>query len=60
MVTAEEYLKFYIDKDTAKNSLSFQLTSISGKLTKLKDKENLQLFFDKNRRKKKKNKRLNQ
>ena len=29
-----------VEKDATKNSLSFQLTSISGKLPKLKDKKN--------------------
>ena len=38
IVNLEEFLKFYIDKDATKNSLSFQLTSINGKLPKLKDK----------------------
>ena len=31
-------LKFFVNKDTIKNSLSFQLTSISGNLPTLKDK----------------------
>ena len=39
MVTPGEILKFYINKDTTKNSLSFHLTSVSGKLLKLKDKK---------------------
>ena len=38
IVNLEEFLKFYIDNDATKNSLSFQLTSINGKLPKLKDK----------------------
>ena len=38
IVTPEEILKFYVNKDTTKNSLSFQLISVSGKLHKLKDK----------------------
>ena len=45
IVTPEEILKFYINKDTTKNSLRFQLTSVSGKLAKPKDK-NLQPFFN--------------
>ena len=39
IVTPEEILKFYVNKDTTKNSLSFQLISVSGKLHKLKDKK---------------------
>ena len=31
-------LNFFVNKDTIKNSLSFQLTSISGNLPTLKDK----------------------
>ena len=46
IVTPEEILKFYINKDKTKNSLSFQLTSVSGKLAKPKDKKNLQPFFN--------------
>ena len=33
----EEFLKFYVDKDASKNSLSFLLTNISGDIPKLKD-----------------------
>ena len=32
-------MKFFVDKDKNKNSLSFQLTDISGKIPKLKDKK---------------------
>ena len=39
IVTPEEILKLYVNKYRAKNSLSFQLTSVSGKLPKLKDKK---------------------
>ena len=39
MVSPEELLKFYVDKDVTKNSLSFQLTSISGNIPVLKDKK---------------------
>ena len=39
IVSPEEYLKFFVDKDKNKNSLSFQLTDISGKISKLKDKK---------------------
>ena len=38
IVNLEEFLKFYVNKDATKNSLSVQLTSISAKLPKLKDK----------------------
>ena len=31
----EKCLKFYADKDTTKDSLNFQLTSVSGKIPKL-------------------------
>ena len=31
-------MKFFVDKNKNKNSLSFQLTDISGKIPKLKDK----------------------
>ena len=34
-----ENLKFYADKDTTKDSLNFQLTSVSGKIPKLQDKK---------------------
>ena len=36
-VSPEELLRFYVDRDVTKNSLSFQLTSISGNIPKLKD-----------------------
>ena len=39
MVTPREILKFYINNDTTKNSLSFQLTSVSRKLPKSKDRK---------------------
>ena len=38
IVTPEEILKFYVNKGITKNSLSFQLTSVSGKLPKLEVK----------------------
>ena len=37
IVSPEEFLKFYVDKDATKNSLSFQLTNISGDIPKLRD-----------------------
>ena len=39
IVTREEILKFYINKDITKNSLSFQLTS--GKIPKVERYQNL-------------------
>ena len=54
IVTPGEILKFYINKDTTKNSLSFQLTSVSRKLPKSKDRKIYNLSLTKNRRKKKK------
>ena len=50
IVTPEEILKIYVNKYRTKNSLSFQLTSVSGKLPKRKDKK----IYNKKRRKKKK------
>ena len=35
IVSPEELLKFYVDKDAAKHSFSFQLTNISGDIPKL-------------------------
>ena len=32
-------MKLFVDKDKNRNSLSFQLTNISGKIRKLKDKK---------------------
>ena len=37
IVSPEEFLKVYFDKEATRNSLSFQLTSISGKIPTLKD-----------------------
>ena len=37
IVSTEEFLRFCVDKDVTRNSLSFQLTSISGDIPKLKD-----------------------
>ena len=38
--TFRELLKCYVDKDTTKNSLSFQLTNISGNISKLNGRAN--------------------
>ena len=35
IVSPEEYLKFFLDKDKNKNFFSFQLSDISRKFTKL-------------------------
>ena len=37
IISPEELSRFYVDRDTTKNSLSFQLTNISGNIPKLKD-----------------------
>ena len=36
IVSPKEFLKFYVEKDVTRNSLSFQLTNISGDIQKLK------------------------
>ena len=38
IITPERFLKFDVEKNATKNSLSFQRTNISGELPKLKDK----------------------
>lgn len=35
IINPEKFLKFYAYKDTTKDFLSFQLTSVSGKIPKL-------------------------
>ena len=39
IISSEDLVKFLVNKDTIKNRLSFQLTSISGNIPKLKDKK---------------------
>lgn len=39
IITPETYLKFYFERYTTKNSLSFQLANINGNPPKLKDKK---------------------
>ena len=39
IISPENLLKFFVNKNTNKDSLSFQLTSISGNLPALKDKK---------------------
>ena len=36
-VSPEEFLKFHVDEDAKKYSMTFQLTNISGDIPKLKD-----------------------
>ena len=51
--TPEKFSKFYVDIDATKNSLSFQLISISGNLPKLKDKNIYNFSLTKKRKKRK-------
>ena len=37
LIAAENLLKFLVEKETIRNNLSFQLTNISGNITKIKD-----------------------
>ena len=37
MISKENFLKFFVNKDKTKNSLSLQQTNISGEIPKLKD-----------------------
>ena len=53
IITPENFLKFFVNRDINKDSLSFQLTSVSGNLLTLKDKKNSQSILYKNRKKKK-------
>ena len=53
IISPENLLKFLVDKDTIRNSLNFQLTSISGKLPKLQDKKNHNLSLTRLGRKRK-------
>ena len=39
IITPEKFSKFYVEKNTTKDSLSFQLTNISRKLPRLKTKK---------------------
>ena len=39
MIAPENFLKFYDEKNSTKNSLSFQLTNISGELPKFKPRK---------------------
>ena len=39
IVTPDKFLKFYVEKNATKSSLSFQLTDITGQLPKVKDKK---------------------
>ena len=53
IISPENLLKFFVNKNTNKDSLSFQLTSISGNLPTLKDKKNHNLSLTKIGRKSK-------
>ena len=37
IVSAEKFLKFYVDKDASKNSLGFHVKDITGDIPQLKD-----------------------
>ena len=39
IISPENFLKFFVNRDTNKDSLSFQLMSISGNLPTLRDKK---------------------
>ena len=39
LISPENMLNFLVNKDTIKNSLSFQLLSVNGNVSKLKDKK---------------------
>ena len=41
IISPENFLKFFVNRDTNKDSLSFQLTSLSGNLPSLKDKKSI-------------------
>ena len=53
IISPENLLKFFVNKNTNKDSLSFQLTSISGNLPTLKDKKIHNLSLTKIERKSK-------
>ena len=55
IIAPEKFVKFYIEKGATKNSLSFQLESISGKLPKLKDNNIYNFSLTKIGEKKKRN-----
>ena len=55
IVSPEEFLEFYVDKDASKKSLRFQLTNINGDIPNLKDSKIYNFpLTDKNKRKEKK------
>ena len=53
IIRPKNLLKFFVNKNTSKDSLSFQLTSISGNLPSLKDKKNYNLSLKRIERKRK-------
>ena len=40
IIRPKNFLKFFVNRDTNKDSLHFQLTSVSGNLPTLRDKKN--------------------
>ena len=54
IISPEKFLKFYVEKDATKYSLSFQLTNTSGKLPKIKNKKNYNLSLTRIEEKRKK------
>ena len=54
IISPEKFLKFYVEKDATKYSLSFQLTNTSGKLPKIKNKINYNLSLTRIEEKRKK------
>ena len=53
IISLENLLKFLVNRDTIRNNLSFQLTSISGTVPTLKDKKIHDLFLTRLGRKRK-------
>ena len=39
IISPDNFLRFYVEKDTARDSVSFQLMGVSGKIPKLKGKK---------------------
>ena len=53
IISPENLLKFLVNRDTARNNLSFQLMSISGAVPTLKDKKTHNLSLTRLSRKRK-------
>ena len=45
IISPENYLKISVEKDITKNSVDFQLLSISGKVPKIRDKKTYNFFL---------------